>query len=292
MKLQLHTALAVEPARTGAAARQLNSSTALTAPGRPATLANPTPASPTLFSNIFQSLNQNTETSAAATSTSVSPEILFTPKLTTPASGDAGAAATTAAGASSSAASGTTATATAAGSTASAAAATGMAALVSAIMSGSLHATYVTNQSQLAESTPYGTTDYMPNFYYASNQTAQQIASLLGGTVVQMAPFSTNNGFDEPPANFIQLPNGQTFNAADLAYYVNAPNTGETQLTADLTQTINQGSAWTNYYQNGGPLPAFPENYVGPPISGLTYPAGTIDSYGNVINPAVPGLNS
>jgi hypothetical protein len=156
-------------------------------------------------------------------------------------------------------------------------------------MDGLFQATYVTNPSQLQETTPAGI-DTMPNFYYASDQTANQLASLLGGTVVQRPAFGQDEGWNEPLANFIQLPSGQTFNAADVAYYARCGAEGPGQLTADLTQTINEGAAWTNYYLNGGQLPSFSTGYVGPPISGMTYPAGSIGADGNVINPAMQGI--
>jgi hypothetical protein len=162
----------------------------------------------------------------------------------------------------------------------------GIQALVSAIMSGSFKPTHVTDPSQLQETTPAGT-DTMPNFYYASNATADQLASLLGGTVVRTTAFGQDQGWNEPLANFIQLPNGQTFNAADIAYYANCGSEGAAQLTADITGTINEGSAWTNYYMNGGQMPNYPTGYVGPPIAGMTYPAGSIGADGNVINPAM-----
>ena len=162
----------------------------------------------------------------------------------------------------------------------------GVQALVAAIMDGSFQPTNVTDPSKLQEITPAGT-DYMPGFYYASDQTAAQLANLLGGTVVQMPAFGQDKGWSEPNANFIQLPNGQTFNAADVAYYAKTGSVGGAQLTADITATINQGSAWTNYYQNGGPMPSFAPGYVGPPISGSTYDPGMISATGNVINPAM-----
>jgi hypothetical protein len=180
---------------------------------------------------------------------------------------------------------GATAASTTATSTTSSAG-TGIEGLVTAIMNGTFQATYVTSPSQLQEINPAGT-DYMPNFYYASDQTAAQLASILGGTVVKMPPFGQDKGWTEPDANFIQLPNGQTFNAADVAYYAKTSNAGPAQLTADITATINEGAAWTNYYQTGGSMPTFPEGYVGPPIAGMTYPTGTIDGNGNVINPAM-----
>jgi hypothetical protein len=162
----------------------------------------------------------------------------------------------------------------------------GVEALVSAIMNGSFQATYVTNPSQLQETNPAGT-DTMPSFYYASDQTAAQLAQLLGGTVVQRTAFGQDQGWSEPLANFIQLPNGQTFNAADVAYYANAGSEGAEQLTADITATINEGSAWTSYYQQGGQMPTFAEGYVGPPISGSTYASNMIGANGDVINPAM-----
>jgi hypothetical protein len=162
----------------------------------------------------------------------------------------------------------------------------GVGALVTAIMNGSFQPTYVTNPAKLQEITPAGT-DYMPNFYYASDQTAAQLAQLLGGTVVQKPAFGQDAGWSEPNANFIQLPNGQSFNAADVAYYAKTGSVGANQLTSDITAAINQGSAWTNYYQQGGAMPTFAMGYVGPPISGSTYSAGMIGADGNVINAAM-----
>jgi hypothetical protein len=212
--------------------------------------------------------------------------------LSTPASGihtslAAGSSATTTQASATQTAAATTAT-TAAADTTPAVTNPGVEALVTAIMNGSFQPTYVTDPSQLQETTPAGT-DTMPNFYYASDQTAAQLASLLGGTVVQSTPFGQDQGWSEPLANFIQLPNGQTFNAADVAYYANAGSEGAAQLTADITATINQGSAWTQYYQSGGQMamPIFAEGYVGPPISGMSYPTSMIGSDGNVINPAM-----
>jgi len=179
-----------------------------------------------------------------------------------------------------------TATATTASTTTTTTTTPGVEALVDAIMNGSFQATYVTDPSQLQETTPMGS-DTMPSSQYASDQTAAQLAQLLGGTVVQRPAFGQVEGWNEPLANFIQLPNGQTFNAADLAYYANCGDEGAPQLTADITSTINEGSAWTNYYQYGGSMPVFPEGYVGPPISGMTYSASMIGADGNVINPAV-----
>ena len=157
-----------------------------------------------------------TSTSATPASTPVSTAAATTPALTTQAAATPAAAVTT----------------------------PGVEALVTAIMNGSFKPTYVTDPNQLKETTPVGT-DTMPNFYYASDQTAAQLAQLLGGTVIQRPAFGQVNGWTEPMANFIQLPNGQTFNAADLAYYANCGNQGASQLTADITATINTGSAWT-----------------------------------------------
>lgn len=184
---------------------------------------------------------------------------------------------------------------TPAGAASTAAAATvqnpGVQALVTAIMDGSFQPTYVTDPSKLQETTPVGT-DYMSNFYYASDATANQLASLLGGKVVQQTAFGQNPGWTEPLANFIQLPNGQTFNAADIAYYARCGSQGPQQLTADITAAINEGSAWSKYFQHGGSIPMFPMGYVGPPISGMTYPAGSIGADGNVINPAMQQVNT
>jgi hypothetical protein len=127
----------------------------------------------------------------------------------------------------------------------------------------------------------------MPSIVYLSDDSANQMAQLLGGKVVQMPPFGQVSGGNEPPANFIQLPNGQTFNAADVAYYSRCNMVGSAQLTADLTGTINAGAAWNNYYKNGGALPSFTIGYIGPAIAGMTYPAGTIAADGTVINPAM-----
>ena len=161
----------------------------------------------------------------------------------------------------------------------------GIQALVDSIMNGSFQGTNVTDPSKLQETTPAGNFT-MPGFYYASDQTATQLAALLGGTVVQRPPFGQEQG-NVPNANFIELPNAQTFNAADVAYYSRAGVQGAAQLTADITQTINEGAAWTNWYQNGGQMPSFAIGYVGPSITGMAYASGAIGADGNVINPAM-----
>jgi len=276
----MHTDVALLPGRTAPVNRQPSSSAAASGPTKPA--AHPTgPTESTgIFASLFQKLSGGTAATGLASNT-VSPARIF-----------GGASSVTSGGA---AAANSPATATAANGASAATAPTGtpaapqtpgIQALVSAIMSGSFTPTFVTDSSQLQETTPAGT-DTMPNFYYASNATAGQLASLLGGTVVQRTAFGQDQGWNEPLANFIQLPNGQTFNAADIAYYANCGSEGAAQLTADITGTINEGSAWTNYYMNGGAMPTFPTGYVGPPIAGMTYPAGSIGADGNVVNPAM-----
>jgi hypothetical protein len=135
---------------------------------------------------------------------------------------------------------------------------------------------------------------------YASDQTAQQLATLLGGTVVQKVPFaSCYAATTEAKANFIQLPSGQAVNAADLAYYARCGGGGVQQLAADLTQEINQGGTITAYndqmvaFLSGtgnypGAGPAFDASAIGPPIAGMTYPPGTLATDGSVINPNAP----
>jgi hypothetical protein len=153
----------------------------------------------------------------------------------------------------------------------------GIGALITAIMSGTFQPTY---------SSPG----------YASDQTAKQLATLLGGTVVQQVPFAATNAATEAVANFIQPPSGQTVNAADLAYYAQCGGGGVQQLAADLTQEINQGGAITSYndqmlacingtgsYPGAGPI--FQANAIGPAIAGMTYPPGTLAADGSVINP-------
>jgi hypothetical protein len=131
----------------------------------------------------------------------------------------------------------------------------GVEALVTAIMNGSFQPTYVTDPSQLQETTPAGT-DTMPNFYYASDQTAAQLASLLGGTVVQMPPFGQDKGWSrtEWPISS-SCPTARRSMPRMWPTYANAGSEGAAQLTADITATINQGSAWTKYYQSGGQMP-------------------------------------
>ena len=174
----------------------------------------------------------------------------------------------------------------------------GIGALIAAIMNGSFQPTFK-DRSQLMENTPFGTV-YDSPAYYASDQTAQQLATLLGGTVVQKVPFpSSDAATTEVKANFIQLPSGQTVNAADLAYYARCGGGGVQQLAADLTQEINQGGAITSYndqmvaflsgtgnYPGAGPM--FQANVIGPPITGMTYPPGTLAADGSVINPNAP----
>ena len=274
MRIAMHTDVALLPNRTAAINRQPSSPAAASGPSKPT--AHPTgPTSSTSpFASLFQKLSGGTAASGLATNT-VSPASIF-----------GGASSVTSVGAAA-AKSPATANATT-GASAATAQPPGVQALVSAIMSGSFKPTYVTDPSQLQETTPAGT-DTMPNFYYASNATAKQLASLLGGTVVQTTAFGQDQGWNEPLANFIQLPNGQTFNAADIAYYANCGSEGGAQLTADLTAAINVGAAVTNYQMNGGSIPIFPTGYVGPPIAGMTYPAGSIGADGNVLNPAMQG---
>src|SRR5271157_1770927 len=174
----------------------------------------------------------------------------------------------------------------------------GIGALIGAIMDGSFQPTYL-SPSQLVENTPYGAIDDSPA-YYASDQTAQQLATLLGGKVVQQVPFASSTATStEPKANFIQLPSGQTVNAADLAYYAKCGGCGVQQLAADLTQEINQGGAITSYndqmlaFLNGSgtfpsEMPMFQAGVIGPPIAGMTYPPGTLAADGSVINPDAP----
>jgi hypothetical protein len=174
----------------------------------------------------------------------------------------------------------------------------GIGALIAAIMNGSFQPTFK-DRSQLTENMPFGTV-YDSPAYYASDQTAQQLATLLGGTVVQKVPFPTSTATTtEPKANFIQLPSGQTVNAADLAYYAKFGGYGVPQLAADLTQEINQGGAITNYndqmvaFLSGtgnfpDDMPMFQANVIGPAIAGMTYPPGTLAADGSVINPMAP----
>ena len=162
----------------------------------------------------------------------------------------------------------------------------GISALIGAIMNGSFNPPPQTNG---------------PGYYYASDQTAQQLATLLGGTVVQKIPFATTNWATEPKANFIQLPSGQTVNAADLSYYAKFGGYGAQWLAADLTQEINQGGVITSYndqmvaFLSGtgshpGDPPTFQPNVIGPAIAGMTYPPGTLAADGSVINPAAPNV--
>ena len=279
MRIPMHTTAAFEPTRTAPVTRQPSAFTSTPSATRPTFLSAEPATSTDPFTSLFKALSGNT---APSSTTNVSPDSIFAPSasVTTASTAAAAAAAKTAAAAAVAAA------ATVPAAAAATAQPAGIQALVTAIMNGSFKPTYVTDQSQLQETTPAGT-DTMPNFYYASNATANQLASLLGGTVVQKTAFGQDSGWNEPLANFIQLPSGQTFNAADIAYYANCGSEGPSQLTADLTQTINEGSTWTNYYMNGGQIPSFAEGYVGPPISGMTYPAGSIGADGNVINPAM-----
>ena len=278
MRIAMHTAESLLPNRNAPVGRPPSSSAATAGPTKPTAHPTGPPASTSPFASLFQKLSGGTPASGLATNT-VSATSIF---------GAATVTSVGAAAANSSAMATATTSASAAAPTDAAAAAQppGIQALVSAIMNGSFKPTYVTDPSQLQETTPVGT-DTMPSFYYASDATANQLASLLGGTVVQRTAFGQDPGWSEPLANFIQLPSGQTFNAANIAYYANCGPEGGAQLTADLTGAINQGSALTNYYANGGQLPIFATGYIGPPIAGMTYPPGSIGADGNVVNPAM-----
>ena len=287
MKITAHTAAVLNPTTTpvrGASghiqARPTGtvSSPTPAGPTRPSSLTSlPSTSAASSFASVFQAYSQSALTQAqGSNSATVQTAVTNTTAVTAAsAASSSTAASSTAAATSTTAASSTTQT-------------PGISALVTAIMNGSFKPTYVTDASKLQETNPAGTTT-MPNFYYASDQTAAQLAQLLGGKVVQMTPFGQDKGWSEPVANFIQLPNGQTFNAADVAYYARCGAQGPQQLTADITQCINEGSALTNYYHGSGPMPVFSMGYVGPPISGMTYAPGTIGADGNVINPAMGG---
>ena len=261
--------MAIEPIRTPVV-RQAVSSKPTQSPGKLTPVVSGTVKTTNPFGSLLQSLNTTPASSSSSTTANIAslfgPSASLSPSAISVAPTRPTTPVTTPAAAS--------------------VQAPGIQALVAAITNGSFQATYQTDPSKLQETTPVGK-DYMPNFYYASDATANQLASLLGGSVVQRPAFGQQQGWTEPLANFIQLPNGQTFNAADLAYYARCGNVGAAQLTADITQSINEGAAWTNYYQHGGSMPSFPMGYVGPPISGMTYPAGTVGSDGNVINPAM-----
>ena len=247
---------ALTPSRTSS-----SSSTSVAHPIKPTNVSLGAPPATSPFASIFQTFSQTMAAQAAASASATAPTKAST-------------------------------AATAASTTADATAQTpGISALVSAIMNGTFHATNVTDPSQLQETTPWKT-DTMPSFYYASDDTANQLAQLLGGTVVKMPPFGQSPGWNEPLANFIQLPNGQTVNAADLAYYGRCGVEGAAQLTADLTATINEGAALSNYYTNGGQMPTFATGYVGPPITGMTYASGAVGADGMVINPAMQGVKT
>lgn len=160
----------------------------------------------------------------------------------------------------------------------------GLTALINAMADGTFQATYITDPARLTEVGPLRTTQ-MPNFYYASDSTAAQLAELLGGKVVQMPAFGQSSGWIEPLANFIELPNGMQVNAADIAYYARYAKQGTKQLAASLTAEINIGAAYTEFYKTGKTFELFPPGYVGPPIPGLKYPEGSLNSDGSVINP-------
>ena len=272
MRIHPHTAMVLQPTRPVPVTHQTNSSATTQSATKPVFQPSAGP-----FGTLFQTLSGGT--AGSSTSKTVSPTSIFGPSTSVNTTPKATAQTTP------------TPAVTASDSSSVAVQTPGIQTFVNAIMNGSFKATYVTDPSQLKETTPFGT-DTMPNFYYASDATANQMASLLGGTVVQRPAFGQSIGSSEPMANFIQLPSGQTFNAADVAYYARTGSVGTNQLIADITQTINQGSAWANYYTSGGSMPSFPMGYVGPPIGGMSYPANMIGSDGNVINPAMQGIHT
>lgn len=295
-------ALAVIDSRVSAervVAQRETSSTSASSATKPTHLTNTT--SP--FASVLQSMGSAAavvmrQTTATATAAATAPATAATPAISTE-SADSSAA--TLAAAAAAATAGTTTAATTSTTTTSTTGTTaatttkpadsttgqpGISALITAIQNGSFTATNVTDPTQLTVTTPWG--NYaVSSFYYASDDTANQLATLLGGTVVQLPPFGQTKNCVEPLANFIQLPNGQTVNAASLALYAQGAGCGTGQLAADLTQTINEGAALTNYYQYGGPMPMFQVGYTGPAITGMTYPAGTVAADGTVINPAM-----
>lgn len=173
---------------------------------------------------------------------------------------------------------------------------TGISALVYAIVNGTFKPSFVTDPGSLVETTPRGSFT-LPSMSYASDATAQQMAQLLGGTVVKKLAFPLSQGWQAPLANFIKLPGGQMVNAGDLATYARFPQLGIQQLTADITQEINQGAAISKLYDyeqaalSGQALTEEPPDTnfkigdPGPAIAGMIYPEGTLAADGSVINP-------
>jgi hypothetical protein len=253
MRIALHTAVSLLTNRTASVTRPPSSSAAVSGPTKPAAHPTGSTTSTDPFSSLFQKLSGGTASLGPATNT-VSPDSLF-----------GGAASVINVGAvaahSPAAASGTTGASAAAPTDTAATAQPGIQALISAIMNGSFKPTYVTDPSQLQETTPVGT-DTMPSFYYASDATANQLASLLGGTVVQRPAFGQEAGWTEPLANFIQLPDGQTFNAADIAYYANCGSEGPAQLTADLPRKSTRARPGRIMTRTGGRCRSLPRDML------------------------------
>lgn len=89
-------------------------------------------------------------------------------------------------------------------------------ALANAINSGSIAADWI--QGQTFNAGYASTPQLIPAGFYVGDGTAQQIASLLGGSVVKRVPESLQ-GTGIPLANFISLPTGEV-NAASIVQLV------------------------------------------------------------------------
>jgi hypothetical protein len=64
---------------------------------------------------------------------------------------------------------------------------------------------------------PNGTYSYNP-IYFATQQTAQVVAKMLGGTVVQVNAIANGGGFQQQEPNYmVQMPDGRQFNAGLVA---------------------------------------------------------------------------
>ena len=150
-----------------------------------------------------------------------------------------------------------------------------------------------------------GTKDPLPDQKFATDATAQQIAGLLGGSVVkdvpnlaQVTPGQIWQGTGVPNANYIELPDGTRVNAGDIAavsqlspsIYGLSTLCGYEQI---LTMTIPGAELGSGCQQNpasnqvNAPVPVVqpsPPVYVGPP----TPAASPVSTPTRSVTPIIP----
>lgn len=165
--------------------------------------------------------------------------------------------------------------------------------LAYAIATHQIHPQFISGMKWYPAYLPPGTADYLPENLFLDDATSQQIAGLLGGSVVKGVPdraqptmgnevWQNAPGSPLPMANFIQLPDGTTVNAAALASVaglsISVPNMSVLCGTEYiLSNTIPGGVMGSDCggNPNAGYDPSTGYNVVNPPAGAVVNPPTT-----------------